>query len=86
MAKLAEPIGDGNVAFIRITPCSGTLPVGVGDLEASQILQLVRPHGHAESAHRLIDLVGKASVEQHVIGLTAIGLEHAIADKAVANS
>ena len=56
------------------------------DVVAGQVAHAKRAHGHAELFHGLIDLRGRATFVQQKAALTAVLLDHAVADEAVAHA
>src|SRR5439155_8249700 len=76
---LAEPVGDG-----RLEPLA--LPDPPANVEAGQVAHREWPHREAEVVEDLVHLVRQRALEDQTLRLLAARVEHAVADKAVADA
>ena len=65
--------------------------VGIGlvhvdaDVDAGHVVDGEQAHGHAPLFHGRVDLARRRAFHHHALGLAAVGLHHAVADKTVAD-
>lgn len=84
-AHVANLIRDRDIAFAWRAGRVLAAAVGLRDLQSAHVLRFKRAHRHAKGAHRIVDLFGQGAIGQHILRRTAIGRQHPVADKAVAN-
>ncbi|MNO91557.1 hypothetical protein D3C76_831040 [compost metagenome] len=68
----------------RILPNAGQLPGTPLQIDADHVEHAEWPHGETETLQRRIHLVRVSTLQQHFARLQHVGIEHAIADEAVA--
>ena len=85
-AQLADPIGHGRIAEMARPGCRLPLADPPADVEPRQVAHGIRAHRHAEVVDHRVDLLGERSLFQQEVGLPAIGVEHPVADEAVADA
>src|SRR5207248_10736379 len=79
-AELAQPIGDARIDEVRLFDVAA-LADGPADVVARQIAHAKRPHRHAETLERAIDLRGGSTFLEEEQRLPQILLDHAVADE-----
>ncbi|MNE10904.1 hypothetical protein D3C80_1036390 [compost metagenome] len=57
----------------------------VADVDADQVVHAQHAHGQAEVGQHAVDLRRGGAFEQQAMGFAGVGLEHAVADEAVAH-
>ncbi|MNF98760.1 hypothetical protein D3C84_816320 [compost metagenome] len=79
---LAQPVIHLNLRCILTD--TGQLPGTPLQIDTDHVEHAERPHGETETLQRRIHLIGVSPLQQHFPRLQHVGIEHAIADEAVA--
>ena len=85
-AQLADAVGDRRVAQVGGPGRRLRLADAPAHVEPGEVAHLVRPHRQAEVVHDAVDLLGQRALLEEEVRLAAVGVEHAVADEAVADA
>ena len=85
-APLAEAVGDRRVAQVGRPGRRLRLPHPPAHVETGEIRHLVRSHRQAEVVDDAVDLLRQRPFLQQEVRLPAVGVEHPVADEAVADA